>query len=115
MSDLSDLAKRFIEFRDARDWKKFHNPKDVAVALTVEAAEVLELFQWHSPEDTEAFLAKNREQLEDELADVLHNLLMLSYDLNIDLITACRRKLEQNEKKYPVDKARGRANKYTNL
>lgn len=115
MADLAQLTERFIQFRDARDWKQFHNPKDVAIALAVEAAEVLELFQWQSVQDTDKFLNQHRDKLEDELADVLHNLLLLSHDLKIDLAEACRRKLEQNEKKYPIEKVRGRWAKYTEL
>lgn len=112
LDGLVDLTAEIIAFRDERDWKQFHNPKDVAVSMTLESAEYLELFQWKPPE--EAALV-SRERAGEELADVLYWVLLASHDLGIDLVRALREKLKANGIKYPVSKARGKATKYTEL
>ena len=113
MTNVKTLTKRIIEFRDAREWKKFHQPKDVAIALVLEAAEVIEHFQWKSEQETKKYLRTNRESVAEELADVLYCVLLMSRDLGIDILDALDRKMDQNEKKYPVEKAKGNAKKYT--
>lgn len=115
MINLDDLQKKVVAFRDARDWKQFHNPKDVSISLALEAAEIMEHFQWKSPEEVEKHLEEHREDFEDEVIDVLYWVLLLAHDNNIDLEKAFTRKMKQNEKKYPVKKAKGRHTKYTNL
>lgn len=116
MSDqINELTRLAETFRDQRDWKQFHNPKDMAVSLTLEAAELLELMQWKNGAELESFLRDHREKLEDELSDVLYWVLMLAHDHDIDLKKAFARKIKKNEKKYPIHKARGRAKKYTEL
>lgn len=112
MTDINELIQEVIEFRDAREWKQFHNPKDLAVSLSIEAAELLERFQWKSSEEA---LDEQREGIEEELADVLLYALIMAHDLEIDLLEALRSKIAQNSEKYPVDKARGRRAKYTEL
>ena len=107
------MTKRIIAFRDAREWKKFHRPKDVAIALVLEAAEVIEHFQWKSEEDTKDYLQTNKGRVAEELADVLYCVLLMSHDLGVDILDALNRKMDQNEKKYPVEKAKGNAKKYT--
>lgn len=115
MSDLEELQKKITEFRDARDWKQFHNPKDVAISLSLEAAEVLEHFQWKSAEEMQKHLSENKEKVADELADVLYWVLLMSIDFEIDLVKEFNRKMEKNAKKYPVEKAKGTHKKYTEL
>jgi dCTP diphosphatase len=115
MSDLTDLQKRIIAFRDARDWKQFHNPKDLAIALNLEASEVLEHFLWKTDDEIASHLAKNKEDVGDELADTLYWTLLMAHDLDIDLVKAFEEKMDKNEKKYAVDKAKGNHKKYTEL
>lgn len=109
---MSGLTKRVIEFRDARDWKQFHHPKDVAVSLSLEAAEYLELFQWKSEKEQ---LVVDHNRAGEELADILYWVLLAANDLGIDLVEALDRKLASNAAKYPVAKSRGRSAKYSEL
>ena len=111
MKIINDLTKRIIAFRDARDWKQFHNPKDVALSLVLEATEVMEHFQWKSKEEIEKYIKTNKVDIGEELADVLYWVLLMSYDLKIDVLDALGKKIEKNEEKYPVEKARGRHTK----
>lgn len=113
MSDLSDLQSKIVKFRDVRDWKQFHNPKDLAISLILEASELLEHFQWKNPEEIAKHLEANREDVADELADVLYWVLLMSHDLKIDIMDSSYKKLEKNNKKYSVDKAKGNHKKYT--
>ena len=115
MSDLNTVTQRIRAFRDARDWKQFHNPKNLACSISIEAAELLEHFQWKSPEECEIYSVAKREPLSEEIADVAMYLIALSDRLGIDLIQAIERKIEINEKKYPVDKSRGTAAKYSEI
>jgi NTP pyrophosphatase (non-canonical NTP hydrolase) len=115
MSDISDLQKRVVAFRDARDWKQFHNPKDMAISLLLEATEFLEHFQWKNPEDIEVYLKNNKKDVADELADVLYWVMLISHDLGIDIIKQYEDKMQENEAKYPIDKAKGSNKKYTEL
>lgn len=115
MSDLSQLTDIIIKHRDARDWKQFHNPKDVALSLVLEAAETLEHFQWKNPDEIAAYVREHKTDIGEELSDVLYWVLLLSHDLDIDLKQAFLRKMEINEKKYPVEKVKGSHKKYTEL
>ena len=110
---LSKLTQRVLRHRDERDWAQFHTPKELAVSLVVEAAELLALMQWKTGEELKAVVEKRREQVRDELADVLHSVLLLASDLGVNLGDALEQKLEKDAKKYPIEKARGRADKYT--
>ncbi|MBI3924579.1 MAG: nucleotide pyrophosphohydrolase [Armatimonadetes bacterium] len=113
---LAALRQKVLAFRDARDWKQFHNPKDLALALSIEAAEILELFRFKKPEEIERELqGEARRALAHELADVLHFVLLLSHEAGIDLSQALFDKLELLEDRYPVELARGRRLKYTEL
>ena len=114
-SSLDELAQLVLDFRHERDWKQFHNPKDQALSLVLEAAEFLELMQWRNGRELERFLKQNKSRVEEELADVLGWVLLIAHDLKIDLADAFARKIELNKKKYPVEKARGSARKYTEL
>lgn len=115
MKDIKNLTKGIITFRDARNWKQFHNPKDLAISLLLEASEVLEHFQWKNTEEMEAYIKKNKKEIAKELADVFYWVLLMSNDLNIDLEKAFLLKMKENNKKYPVKKAKGKHSKYTEL
>lgn len=115
MSDLTELQAKIVAFRDERNWKQFHNPKDLAISLSLEASEVLEHFQWKSASEIAEHLAKNKDEVADELADVLYWVLLIANDLDIDMAKASARKLAKNSKKYPVQKAAGNHKKYTEL
>ena len=115
MRNIESLTKKIISFREARDWAQFHNPKDVAISLSLEAAELLEHFQWKNPAEIEKHIKTNKSEISEELADVLYWVLLLSHDLKIDPLAALSRKLKKNAKKYPVSKAKGRHTKYTGL
>ena len=112
---LATLLKTALKVRDEREWKQFHSFKDLAVTLSLEAAEVLEHAQWKSEKEIVAYLKKNKEHVADELADVLHVLLLLAEHADIDLAKAFDAKMKKNRAKYPVHKARGSAKKYTEL
>lgn len=113
MSEIQELTDRIIAFRDARDWKQFHNPKDLALSLVLEATEVMEHFQWKNAEETAEHIKTHSEEIGDELADVLYWVLLMSKDLDIDITQALTKKMEKNEAKYPQDKAKGSHAKYT--
>ncbi len=115
MDDIKDVTKKIIAFRNAREWKQFHNPKDVALSLVLEASEVMEHFQWKSKEEIEKYVIEHREDIGEELADVFNWVLLLSHDLGIDIVKAAKKKIKKNEKKYPVEKAKGKHTKYTDL
>lgn len=114
-SRFAKLVAAIVKFRDERDWQQFNTPKNVAISISLEASEVLEHFQWRTDDEITAHLAKHRDELAEELADVLWYALILSHDLGIDLIEATARKLAKNAKRYPVAKARGNHTKYTEL
>lgn len=115
MSQLNALTSQIVAFRDERDWQQFHNAKDLALSLTLEAAEVLELYQWKTGAAIEAVASERRQDLADELADVLYYTLLMAHDAGIDLEAALQAKLKRNAEKYPVDKAKGSSKKYTEL
>ena len=112
---IAELTRIALRFRDERHWKQFHNPKDLALTLALEAAEVLEHVQWRNAKELEAHLREKKTDVADELADVLHVILLLAEHLDIDLVDAFVKKMGKNAKKYPVEKARGSAKKYTEL
>ena len=115
MTELDDLRVKLREFSAARDWDQFHSPKNLSMALAAEAGELLEVFQWLTEEQSRAPEAKARAAVEEEIADVLLYLVRLADVLGIDPAAAAQRKLAENARKYPVDKARGNARKYTEL
>lgn len=106
---LEELGQRVARFVARREWEPYHNPKDLALALAVEAAELLELFQWRTPTEIEALLPELREAIAGELADVFIYGLSMGNVLDLNLAEAIRRKLEHNEDRFPVDRFRGRA------
>lgn len=115
MSDIKDLTKIILKFRDARNWKQFHNPKDMAISLSLEAAEVLEHFQWKSESEIADYLKTSKGHISEELADVFYWILLMSNDLGIDIKEALEKKMVISNKKYPVEKSKGSHKKYTEL
>ena len=113
MKSFEDARKRLREFSAERDWDQFHSPKNLAMALSVEAAELLEHFQWLTEEQSAALPADTLAVVAQEVADVQIFLVRLADKLDIDLDAAVAAKMADNERKYPVDKARGNARKYT--
>jgi|SRR6266568_4982232 len=112
---LAELAVRLREFADERDWDQFHSPKNLAMALSVEASELMEHFQWLTEEQSSALTPEKRQQVCEEIGDVLIYLTRLADKLGIDLVEVAFEKLEVNRIKYPADKVRGSAKKYTEL
>lgn len=115
MSELDNLIKKIVKFNKERDWKQFHNPKDLAISLSLEASEVLEHFQWKNREEVVEYIKSHKEHIGEELADVFYWVLLMSHDLKIDIIKASEKKLKKNIEKYPVKKAKGKHTKYTEL
>lgn len=107
-----ETIRRVIRFRDDREWRQFHTPKDLAISMSLEAAELLELFQWSG---TDFECAGKRDRLRKELADVLSYCILLADVCGLDLDEIMNEKISKNEAKYPVEKARGSAAKYTEL
>ena len=106
---MQEIIDALISFRNQRDWEQFHNPKDLAVALNVEAGELLEQFLWKQPEDA------SKEKVKEELADVFAYAFLLAEKYDFDVKEIVLEKIKSNDRKYPVDKARGTARKYTEL
>lgn len=109
MSEISKITEELRKFRDVRDWSQFHNPKDLAIALSIEAGELLELFLWKPAENADP------EKVKEELADVFAYAFMLADKYGLDVAQIMRDKLAKNDLKYPVNKARGSAKKYNEL
>lgn len=112
---IATLRQDIRAFAEARDWQQFHTPKNLAMALSVEASELLEHFQWLTPEQSAALDASRREQVQQEMADVFIYLVRLADVLGVDLAAAAAAKMRLNAEKYPVEKARGIAAKYSEL
>jgi len=112
LTALRDALRRFAA---ERDWEQFHTPKNLAMALSVEASELLELFQWLTTEQSQALDADARGRVREEMADVLLYLIRLADRLDVDLVSAAHDKMKLNARKYPADKARGSSRKYTEL
>lgn len=106
---MEEIIEKLIKFRDERDWKQFHNPKDLALAINIEAAELLEIFLWKSPEEGDI------EKVKEELADVFTYAFLLADKYSLDVKEIVLNKIKINDKKYPVEKSKGTAKKYTEL
>ena len=109
MSDIKEITKKLLDFRDERDWEQFHNPKDLALEINIEAGELLELFLWKNHEEADS------EKVKEELADVLAFAFLLADKYDFDIKEIMLDKIKQNGEKYPVDKAKGTAKKYDEL
>ncbi len=113
LSEIQWLTQRIQEFVDERNWDQFHSPKNLAMAISVEVAELVEIFQWMTETESENLDRYKKQAAEEEIADVMTYLIRLSDRLDINLVTAVERKLEINKKKYPADLVRGRSQKYS--
>jgi NTP pyrophosphatase (non-canonical NTP hydrolase) len=109
MNDIESIISELIKFRNERDWEQFHNPKDLALAINVEAGELLELFLWKNADE------ENVQKVKEELADVFAFAFLMAEKYKFDVKEIVLEKLKQNAEKYPVDKAKGNAKKYTEL
>ncbi|MHB9004188.1 MAG: nucleotide pyrophosphohydrolase [Coriobacteriia bacterium] len=112
---FEDLTRRIVEFRDARDWKQYHSPRNLAASISIEAAELLECFQWSSDETLQTDVDTRRREIQEEIADVMIYALLLAHETGIDPGMAIEAKLMTNDAKYPADRARGRREKYDKL
>ena len=112
---IEQLTQRVLRHRDERHWAQFHTPKELAISLCVESAELLSIMQWKTGADLDRTVAAKQQQIRDELADVLHSVLLLASDLKVDLGEALEQKLVKDAEKYPVHKAKGRNTKYDEL
>lgn len=115
MDSVKNTTKKIVEFRDRRDWKQFHNPKDVALSLVLESTEFMEHFQWKNEKEIKEHLLKNKDAVTEELADVLYWVLLFSHDNDIDILKELDKKMDKNNKKYPEEKSKGKHTKYTEL
>ncbi len=109
MKEIDDIIKELIKFRNERDWEQFHNPKDLALAINIEAGELLELFLWKNAADA------NKEKVKEELADILSFAFLLADKYGFDVKQIILDKIKLNAEKYPIDKAKGTAKKYDEL
>lgn len=109
MSDIQKVIEALLKFRNERDWEQFHNPKDLAIALNIEAGELLENFLWKDPEDADI------EKVKEELSDVIAYAFLLADKYDLDVKEIVLGKIKKNAEKYPVEKAKGTATKYTEL
>lgn len=109
---IKNLQEKVVKFRDARNWKQFHNPKDLAISISLEAAELLEIFQWSG---SDVSIDNKIDKVREELADVLIYSFLMANDLGLDISEIVIAKLEENNRKYPVEKAFGCSKKYTDL
>jgi len=115
MERLEETVKKIVKFRDKRDWKKFHSPKDLAMDVSIEAAELMEIFLWKKENELEKIVKEKREKIEEELADVFITSFLLAHDLGFDVCDIVEKKIEENERKYPVDKFKGKSGKYNEV
>ena len=115
MADLDAIRKKIVAFRNERDWAQFHDPKNLAEALSIEAGELLENFLWKTTEQSRNLSPEELKNVKEELADIFIFLTYLSEEYKIDLLGEVENKISQNEAKYPIEKARGSARKYTEL
>lgn len=109
MKESEEIIEALLKFRNERDWEQFHNPKDLALAINIEAGELLEEFLWKKYEDA------NKEKIEEELADVFAYAFLLASKYNFDVKEIVLKKIKKNAEKYPVDKSKGTAKKYDEL
>lgn len=112
---LKDLQTIIRKFCDDRDWDQFHNPKDLSISLALEAAEVMEHFQWKNADEMNVHIKDKKGAVAEELADVFYWVLLLANKLDIDLVEAFEFKMKKNQAKYPIEKAKGSHKKYTEL
>ena len=116
MNSLKNIIHKLVEFRKERDWEQFHNPKDLAISLNLEASELLEIFQWKTVTEMDFKEgSEDKERIREELADIMNYVLLISHDLNINIEEAALSKINKNAEKYPIEKSKGIATKYNRL
>jgi NTP pyrophosphatase (non-canonical NTP hydrolase) len=115
MSDIQKIIDKIKKFRDERDWMQFHDPKNMAISIVIEASELLENFQWKSKEEVERYIKENKAEIEEEIADIAIYLFELADNLGINLTEIVVRKLTKNAQKYPAETVRGKHTKYNKL
>jgi NTP pyrophosphatase (non-canonical NTP hydrolase) len=115
MKTYKELLNKLRIFRQERNWEKFHKPKDLAMAAAIEAAELMEEFLWQTEDEVKSKVQHDKERFADEIADTFVYLMLLADDLGIDVFDAIESKMQKNAKKYPVEKCKGKATKYTDL
>ena len=115
MSEIKEITEKIKKFRDERDWMQFHDPKSMAASIVIEAAELLEHFQWRSKEEVKQYAKENKELIGEEIADVALYLFELADNLDLDLLKIMERELKKIGEKYPVEKSKGRHTKYNQL
>jgi len=113
MEEINKIIEQIIKIRNDRNWKQFHNPKDLALSLVLEAGEVMEHFQWKDKQEVEKYIIDNKDEIGEEIADVLYWVLLMSHDLNINILEALQKKLKKIENKYPIEKSKDNHKKYT--
>lgn len=111
-SEIKDITRKIIELRDSHYRKQFHNPKDLALSMVLEATDLLEHFQWKSTEEIEQYVNDHKEEIGEVLADVLYWVLLMSHDLKINVIEALGKKIEKNESSYPIEEFEGKRTKH---
>lgn len=114
-ASFQEMIDRVVAFRDERDWKQFHDPKELAIGLSTEANELLAMLRWRKGDELTQYVEAHKEEVASELADVFYFILLMSHDLGIDLDDAQRKKLASTALKYPIEKAKGSPKKYTEL
>lgn len=113
--NLKEIMKRILNFRDKRDWQQFHDPKNLAAAISIEAAELQEIFLWSDVKESRKIAAEKKQEISEELADIFIFSLLFAHETGIDMETAILEKIKLNDKKYPVEKAKGTSKKYKEL
>jgi NTP pyrophosphatase (non-canonical NTP hydrolase) len=114
-NNITELLKEILKFRDCRDWKQFHDPKNLAEAISIESSELLEHFLWKTVAESRKITKEKREKLAAEIADILIFSMLFAHETGVDIEKAILDKIRHNETRYPVDKAKGSAKKYTEL
>lgn len=112
---MEDIIKQIIQFRNERDWKQFHNAKDLATAIGIETSELQELFLWKNPDEVQKLIVEKKESIGEEMADILIFSFLLCHDLDLNIEKIIKNKIDKNNKKYPVHKAKGKHTKYNQL
>ncbi len=113
--NLEDIVDKIMAFREKRDWEQFHNPKNLAISISLEASELLEQFQWKDFDESIKYAKENKEKISSEISDILIYIMYLCSDLDIDIKEAVNKKIESNDQKYPVSKSKGKSNKHDQL
>jgi NTP pyrophosphatase (non-canonical NTP hydrolase) len=113
--NLKEIMEKILNFRDKRDWQQFHDPKNLAEAISIEAAELQEVFLWSDVKESRKIAAEKKQEISEELADIFIFSLLFAHETGIDMETAILEKIKLNDKKYPVEKSKGTSKKYKEL